>query len=226
MNADVVMKELMNASQLLRQHFPVTEDPAGREAHHLSGSGWRRLSAIMDSGSAECVVPDSIAKSIPLDEPEASRQGQTYRTADGRVIKNNSEKTVTMYSENGDQYRARHQITDVTRPLNSVSRACDQGNNVLFTQTRGWIINHETDRKTWFPREDGVYVLHSWINKFPTEERVRWPDESFPGQECQGSEGHVEPAVSATPCLRTHEIQTEVHHESTNSLNVRPHLKK
>ena len=35
---------------------------------HVSGSGWRRLSAIMDSGSAECVAPEDMAKSIPLVE--------------------------------------------------------------------------------------------------------------------------------------------------------------
>ena len=108
-------------------------------------------------------------------ETEASRQGQTYHTADGGVIKIQGEKTVTMYSEDGDQFRARYQITDVTRPLNSISRVCDQGNNVLFTETGGWIINHETGPYTWFPREHGVYVLHSWVN------------ESFPSQECQGS---------------------------------------
>ena len=34
--------------------------------HHVSGSGWRRLSAIVDSGSAECVTPESIAKNIPV----------------------------------------------------------------------------------------------------------------------------------------------------------------
>ena len=90
---------------------------------------------------------------------------------------------MTMYSETGDQYGARYQITDVIRPLNSVSRACDQGKNVLFTQTGGWIINHETGRKAWFPREHGVYVLHSCINESPTDKRVRWSDESFPGQE-------------------------------------------
>ena len=78
----------------------------------------------MDSGSAQCVVPENIAKSIPLVETEASRQGQTYHTADGGVIKNKGETTVTMYSESGDQYRARYQSTDVTRPLNSVSRVC------------------------------------------------------------------------------------------------------
>ena len=108
----------------------------------------------MDSGSAECVcvAPDSIAKSIPLVGTEASRQGQTYHTADGDVIKNTGEKTVTMHPETGDQYRAGYQITVATRPLNSVSRVCDQGNSELFTQTGRCIINHETGRKTWFPR--------------------------------------------------------------------------
>ena len=59
----------------------------------MSGDGWRRVSAIVDSGSAECVAPESIAKNIPLVEIEASRQGQTYHTADGVVIKNEGEKT-------------------------------------------------------------------------------------------------------------------------------------
>ena len=47
----------------------------------------------MDSGSAECVAPESIAKSVPSMETEASRQGQTYHTADGVVIQ--SETSVT-----------------------------------------------------------------------------------------------------------------------------------
>ena len=110
-------------------------------------------------------------------ETEASREGQTYLTADEGVIKNEGGKTVTMYSETGDQHRA----------LNSVSRFCDQGNNVLFTQTGGWIINHETGRYTRFPREHGVYVLHSWVTESPTEKQVRLPDEPFPGRECHVS---------------------------------------
>ena len=32
----------------------------------------------------------------------------------------------------------------------------------------------------------------------------------------------MEPAVSVRPCLKTHESQTEVHHDSTNSVNVCP----
>ena len=50
----------------------------------------------MDSGSADYVAPESIANNILLCETEASRQGQTYHTADGGVIKNEGEKTVTV----------------------------------------------------------------------------------------------------------------------------------
>ena len=46
----------------------------------------------MDSGSAECVAPESIAKCIPLVDTESSRQGQTYHTADGGVVKNKGGK--------------------------------------------------------------------------------------------------------------------------------------
>ena len=96
--------------------------------HHVSGSGWMRLSAIMDSGSAECVVLEDIAKSIP-------------------VV--------------GEQYRAR--VPDhLCDPTPQLRRVCDQGNIVLFTRTRGWIINYETG-------QHGVYVLHSW---FPNGENV------------------------------------------------------
>ena len=59
----------------------------------MGDSGWKRVSAIMDSGSAECVVPETVARNIPLMETEASLQGQTYHTADGGVIKNKGEKT-------------------------------------------------------------------------------------------------------------------------------------
>ena len=62
-----------------------------RGVYHVSVNGWRRLSAIMDSGSAECVAPESIAKCVPLMETEASRQGQTCHTADGGAIKKKGE---------------------------------------------------------------------------------------------------------------------------------------
>ena len=101
------------------------------------------------------------SNNVPRD-PRRFAIGHTYHTADGCVIKSKSEKTVTLYSETGDQCRARYQIADVTRPLNSVSPVCDQGNNVLFTQTGGWIINRAIGRYAWFPRELRVHIYPAW----------------------------------------------------------------
>ena len=41
--------------------------------HHVGDPGWKRVSAIMDSGSAECMALETIARNIPLMETEASR---------------------------------------------------------------------------------------------------------------------------------------------------------
>ena len=38
--------------------------------HHVGDSGWKRVSAIMDSGSAECVAPESMTRNIPLMEEQ------------------------------------------------------------------------------------------------------------------------------------------------------------
>ena len=84
------MNEMMDALQSLRQKLPSARQVSylsasggdSKGGHHVGGSGWRRASAIMDSGSAECVAPEDIAKRIPLVETEASRQGQTYHTAE------------------------------------------------------------------------------------------------------------------------------------------------
>ena len=110
----------------------------------------------MDSGSAECV--ESIAKSIPLVETEASRQGQTTLQMD---VKNKCEKTVSMFSETGDQYRARYEITDVTRPSTpSVVNVIKETMCCSHRQEVGSSIMR-LDRIRGFPREHGVYVLHS-----------------------------------------------------------------
>ena len=106
---EVTCHRNLNAFQLNAHHvsYLAKSEVDSTGVHHVGDSGWKSVSAIMDSGSAECGAPEGIAKNIPLMETEASWQGQTYHTADGGVIKNKGEKTVTMYSEDGDQFRAR-----------------------------------------------------------------------------------------------------------------------
>ena len=104
MNSAVIMNELMNMdpqnkatchrtfntshSDANHVSYLAKSEVDSKGVHHVNDSGWKRVSAIMDSGSAECVVSETIARNIPLMETETSRQGQTYHAADGGVIKN------------------------------------------------------------------------------------------------------------------------------------------
>ena len=117
----------------------------------------------MDSGAAENVVPTDMATHIPLKETEASKKGQVFSTADGGVLANIGERVVPMVTQEGYCLNARYQVAAVTKPLNAISRICDQGNQVVFEQDGGYIVNLATNQRTWFPRVNGVYVLRTWV---------------------------------------------------------------
>ena len=97
---------------------------------------------------------------------KGSSQGQTFSCADGGVIKNMGEKTVTMYPENTElSFGAKFQITDVTKALLSVAKIADQEKEITFTKTGGWIWDSKSDEYVWFPREGNTYMLHWWTKE-------------------------------------------------------------
>ena len=53
---------------------------------------------------------------------------------------------------------ATFQIAEVTRPLSAVSRICDKGNVVVFSQDGGYVENLAGAR-TYFRRENNVYMM-------------------------------------------------------------------
>jgi hypothetical protein len=133
--------------------------------NHVGENGWSSISAIMDSGAAESVAPLDFVKHIPIKESEGSRRGQVYHAADGNKIANRGEKVIEAVTEDGLRYHATYQIAAVTRPLNSISKICDQGNMVIFNRKGGYVLNEVTGEQTHFSREQGVYVMHSWIHE-------------------------------------------------------------
>ena len=133
------------------------------QVNHVHEEGWVLWEAVMDSGAAENVVPTDMATHIPLKETEASKKGQVFSTADGGVLANIGERVVPMITQEGYCLNARYQVAAVTKPLNAISRVCDQGNQVVFEQDGGYIVNLATNQRTWFPRANGVYVLRTWV---------------------------------------------------------------
>ena len=68
------------------------------------------------------------------------------------------------------------QVAEITRPLMSVSRICDQGNTVVFTKTGGYVLDKQ-GAKTSFNRKNNVYVLDMWT-KVEAVEEVKSPEKT------------------------------------------------
>ena len=137
--------------------------PPSAGVNAVQTEGWQLFESIVDSGSAENVIPVNAVNHVPLEESPGSRSGQVFHSADGGVIRNQGQRTVPMMTDEGDQCFGRYQVGAVTKPLTAVSKITDQGNAVVFQQDGGYIYNLESGRCTWFPRERGVYVLRTWV---------------------------------------------------------------
>ena len=91
-----------------------------------------------------------------------SREWQQYVTADGSKIDNMGEKRISATTAEGSEVSMTFQIAQVTKPLGSVGKMCDAGNQLWFTKTGGEIWHEDTGTVTAFTREQGVYLLEAW----------------------------------------------------------------
>ena len=120
--------------------------------------GWTKIEAVMDSGAADSVAPPDVAQWVPVTESPGSRRGQTYLSASGERLKNLGERRVEVVTNENRNMLAKFQVAEVTRPLFSVGKICDQGSQVIFKADGGYIID-QAGRTTSFRRENGIYVL-------------------------------------------------------------------
>ena len=129
----------------------------------VSSCGWMKVAGIMDTGAAESVMPPDLCKHLPIEPSLGSVRGQEYVTANGTRLPNQGQRRIQGVTDQGLPVNLTYQVTGVTKPLNSVSRICDQGNIVTFGPDGGVIENVWTGRQTHFNRENGVYVLNTWL---------------------------------------------------------------
>ena len=119
---------------------------------------WVKIEVVMDSGAAESVAPADLAPWVAIQESAGSKAGRKYLSASGEVLANLGEKKIDVYTNEGQPATATFQIADVTRPLCSIARVCDQGNVVVFNSSGGYIEN-SSGQRTCFERSNNVYTL-------------------------------------------------------------------
>ena len=140
------------------------------EVNHIKAPHWVKLEAVVDSGAAESVAPESMAPWVPMRESEGSRRGQTYLSASGDKLPNLGEKKFDMMTSEGNWAQATFQVAEVTRPLCSVSKICDKGNRVIFELGGGYVEHIATGMRTKFARQNNVYVMEMHVQDGSNEE--------------------------------------------------------
>ena len=136
-------------------------------ATKADAQGWIQIKGVMDSGASESVAPPTMCPHYDVVPSEGSMCGQEYMSASNDTIRNLGEQVLDVVSNEGVESKVKYQIADVSRPLNSITEICDaggqQGQVVIFGRNGGAVVNLETGNQTPFQREDGVYVMSTWV---------------------------------------------------------------
>lgn len=116
----------------------------------------RQVVLTIDSGAAEHVVGP---KDLPHVRVTPSHRYVQYTMANGHKTSNRGEQRVSAVTSQGQEVEFKAQVTDVHRPLMSVSRICDRGNRVVFEAQGGYIESLSSGEKIHVQRDQNVYRL-------------------------------------------------------------------
>ena len=106
----------------------------------------------VDSGASENVRSEAVER-------------KSWWGKDVTAMNNKGEKDVKVRTKEGHKCVMKMQVTDVQKPLMSVSRICDAGHRVVFLRDGGYIEHEKTGQRTEFARVDNVYRLNVQCEK-------------------------------------------------------------
>ena len=129
------------------------------------GNGWKKVSGVMDSGAADHCASKEAAPHVPVRPSPGARKGQHFVAANGDRVANEGEQTLHVMTEEGAETDMAVQITDVKKPLFSVTKLCGRGNRAVFGRGGGVIHNLATNKLTPFRRRGGIYTIDLWVRQ-------------------------------------------------------------
>jgi len=124
------------------------------------------VSAIIDSGAVEHVLPPNCLPRVRMTESAGSKTGKRYLSATGEAIPNMGQKILYGKTREGQPRNITFQVAPVRKPLISVARMGDAGNDVHLTD-KPHIRNRLTGQVTALRREGKTFILDLWI-RHPT----------------------------------------------------------
>ena len=114
----------------------------------------------VDSCAGTTVFPVDFAKNYPLKETEKSRNGTSYKAANGQLIWNQGERRVNIDIPGAGCRRIKGQVTHVHKPLLAVSEMVDADHDVMFSKRYGcYAYHYPTGKTTWLTRRNGSFEI-------------------------------------------------------------------
>ena len=137
------------------------------------------ITVTADSGAADHVAPGNVASHLEIQETEASRQGVKYVAAKGQKISNVGQKTIQGITDEGMPLGMTWQIAGAKKPLASIGRMCDAGEEAVSTRNGGYVVPQKVMSRTLevldrmenkslrMEGQEGVYNFKLWIPRPP-----------------------------------------------------------
>jgi hypothetical protein len=148
-------------------YFAILEDADDEEEDDIDNeiyvvtdaatSCYTKVSAIIDSGAVEHVLPPNCLPRVRMTESPGSRAGKRYLSATGEAIPNLGQKALYGKTREGQPRNITFQIAPVRKPLISVAKMGDAGNDVNLTD-KPHIRNRLTGK---------TFILDLWV-RHPT----------------------------------------------------------
>jgi len=121
---------------------------------------WVKITATVDSAAAETVCPPNM---MPMVKSIPGKDERYYVAANGARIKDLGEKQVEFKTSEGYDRKVKFRVANVTKPLISVGRITEAGDDVVFKGPNPH-IKCKNGRVINMRKERGVFVLDMWID--------------------------------------------------------------
>ena len=114
----------------------------------------------LDSGSVVHVCSNEDTLGYLLEPSPGSKRNQQFMMGDGNKIPNQGQKTLKLGAlGQNSELQSVFQIAQVTRPLMSVGKLCDEGLTVVFSKTEALVKDKNGREVCKFERQaGGLYV--------------------------------------------------------------------
>jgi hypothetical protein len=96
-------------------------------------------------------------------ESPGSRAGKRYLSATGEAIANMGQKSLFSKTREGQARNITFQVAPVRKPLISVAKMADAGNDIFLTADKPHIVNRATGQSTALRREGKTFILDLWV---------------------------------------------------------------